>query len=89
MVLKKMDLLFGFNCELKEMLKMRMQGFTIMSTDMLASASLNAGKIRMSGDLQMDQPNALLLEPNDGIRQVYNDNIFDKLENEGVGDLLD
>ena len=83
-----MDLFFGFDCKLQDMLKMRMQGLAVVSANALASDKLNAGKFRVRGDLSILQPNRLQLEPNDGVRTVYEDNIFERLEYFNLGDTL-
>ena len=65
---------------------MKMQGLAVISVDAFASSNLNAGKIIAQGQLNLKQPNALPLSPR--VRDLYDDEYFDKLEHTNVQQFL-
>ena len=82
--LEQASIILAFDYQLKDLLKMKMQGLAVVTVE--APAVLNAGKIIAQGQLNLKQPNALLLSPR--VRDVYDDNYFDKLENTNVEQFL-
>ena len=53
------------------------------------SMSVSASKLRTSGTLRFKQVSAIFDGVNGGIRSIYNDNFFDKLEFKNTDNLLD
>lgn len=80
--LQEANIILAFDYQLKDLVKMKMQGLAVISVDAFASANLNAGKIIAQGQLNLKQPNALPLSPH--TRDLYDDEFFDMLEHTNV-----
>ena len=65
-----------------------MQGLAVVSARPQSSTKLNAGKIKFNGELEIRAP-ALALETDGLERRVYDDLIFESLEQRSVSDLLE
>ena len=80
--LQEANLIMAFDYQLKGLIKMKMQGLAVISVDAFASSTLNAGKIIAQGQLNLKHPNALPLSQR--TRDIYDDEIFDRLEHTNV-----
>lgn len=57
--LSKVDLIIAFDYQLKNLIKMKMEGLTVVSVDTMASTKMNPGKVRTTGTIDFIQPNAM------------------------------
>ena len=73
-------MIIAFDYELKDMIRMKMEGLAYVQIDAFASKNLNAGSITTQGSLNLVQPNALNLLPDGFDRTIYDDDYFDKIE---------
>jgi len=53
------NVLVSFDYVLQDLVQMKMEGLAVVSIDTLASATLNPGKVSVTGDLVLRQPNPL------------------------------
>ena len=78
--LQNFNMIMAFDYELKDMIRMKMEGLAYVQIDAFASRNLNAGSITTQGSLNLVQPNALNLLPDGFDRTIYDDDYFDKIE---------
>ena len=86
--LQNLNVILAVDYELKDMIRMKMEGLAVVQVDTFASKQLNAGKIEVIGTLNLHQPNALTVLPEGMSRTIYDDDYFDQIETMSVQKFL-
>jgi hypothetical protein len=59
---------------------MKMEGLAVVSSSLLSNGDLSVRKLSLDGHMKMLQSNPLVQLAFDRVSEVYNDNLFEKLQ---------
>ena len=87
--LSQASLIAAFDYQTRGTVKMQMESLAVAQIRIPSgSDKICASKVTTSGTLKLKQTSALVDGVQGGIRQLYNDNIFDQLEYQSTDNLL-